>query len=734
MLYLAIIFLSAFLLFQVQPFIAKLILPLFGGGAAVWTACLLFFQAFLLLGYFYAHCLTQLKSIKQQLIIHAFLLLISCLFLPIAVSEMALSTEIVTRGQSPLMEILLLLSISIGLPYFVLSSTGPLIQRWLTFIEVGKLPYQLYSLSNVGSLLALLSFPFIVEPLLTSSSQSFIWSIGYVVFTALIMALMVKMLRLNILLPQATACSSQMDNKVDNGGFGQVDSKVDSKGHEANKSITAPSLGIKSLWLALSAVGVILLVSTTNAMTQNIPPVPFLWILPLCLYLLTFIICFHHVKWYVRTYWFALFALTSILAMLMYFIGSSFDIVSQVVIYGCILFIACMICHGELALLKPKADHLTLFYLLLALGGFLGSAFVAFIAQNIFHQFLEFPLAIISVAALLALSLLFSMKDLNKKPNKELKKEPKQESTKQSKALLWASVSLAIFMSFALWLLNQQYVETNVTSERNFYGILSVKDVDVNGNMERRLIDGTTSHGTQSLVPNKTHIPLSYYRKNTGVALAIKHMQKLRAENKTFIHAGFVGLGAGTLAAYGHSGDTFTFYELNPTVVSAANNYFTYLSDSQAKVNIVVGDGRVSLQGEEAKKSYDLLVIDAFSGDSIPQHLLTKEALDLYWRHIKDDGVLAIHISNTHLDLAPIVMGLAKAVNKRGLFFNTKASQEGEHDALWALITDNQRIINHPLVKAYQSPWPKQLDKDGRVINNAILWTDDHSDLLSILK
>ncbi|MFT5294861.1 MAG: hypothetical protein ACI9YH_000871, partial [Colwellia sp.] len=594
MLYLAIIFLSAFLLFQVQPLIAKLILPYFGGGAAVWTACLLFFQAFLLLGYFYAHCLTQIKSVKKQLGIHLCLLIFSVIFLPIGIQ----TWDPFSETNSPLQNILMLLTVSIGLPYFMLSSTGPLIQRWLTYIEVGKLPYQLYSLSNVGSLLALVSFPFVFEPLLTISQQSLYWTIGYVSYALLIVALLWKMstLTLNI-----------QDNKIKERNIKKTKNKL---------------ILDQFLWIALAMVGVIILVATTNAMTQNIPPVPFLWILPLCLYLLSFIISFHSPKWYVREYWFALFVLTACLALLMYFIGSQLDIVSQIIIYSCILFIACMICHGELARLKPEVEQLTLFYLFMSLGGFLGSAFVAFVAQNIFDQFLEFPLAIISVFILLALST-YAQKDT---------------TIKSQTWFVGSNVTLAISFIVGLIYLNALFVKTNVASDRNFYGILSVKDVEVNNKVQRRLIDGTTSHGTQSLEVGEKRLPLSYYRKTTGVALVLEQLrkQRLKEDISKNLNAGFVGLGAGTLAAYGNKNDDYVFYELNPAVITAAKTYFSYLDDSSANIDLVLGDGRVSLQRQldnAGSKQFDTLVIDAFSGDSIPQHLLTQEALILYFKH-----------------------------------------------------------------------------------------------------
>ena len=691
MLYLAIIFLSAFLLFQVQPLIAKLILPYFGGGAAVWTACLLFFQAFLLLGYFYAHCLTQFQSVKKQLGIHLVLLLCSVIFLPISIQ----TWDDFYQTSYPLQNILMLLTVSIGLPYFILSSTGPLIQRWLTYIEVGKLPYQLYSLSNVGSLLALISFPFLFEPLLTTSQQSLYWTLGYVIYALLMATLLWKMSKLTL----------GSESK-------EVDPLAVEKAHKTQ-------VLDKFLWIALAMVGVILLVATTNAMTQNIPPVPFLWILPLCLYLLTFIISFHSPRWYVREYWFALFVLTACLALLMYFIGTQLDIVSQIIIYSCILFIACMICHGELAGLKPSVEQLTLFYLFMSLGGFLGSAFVAFVAQNIFDQFVEFPLAIISVFVLLALST-YSQKG----------------TTKRTQTWLVASnVILAISFTAGLIYLNALFVKTNVASDRNFYGILSVKDVVVNNKVQRRLIDGTTSHGTQSLDKEEKRLPLSYYRKNTGVALALQQLTKQRQKEGAdkSINAGFVGLGAGTLAAYGNKNDDYVFYELNPAVITAAKTYFSYLTDSAANIELVLGDGRVSLKRQledSGSKQFDTLVIDAFSGDSIPQHLLTQEALSLYFKHLKQDGVLAIHISNSHLDLTHLVRGLAKALDKNIVYVETDADKENEHNVQWVLLTNNQVFLKDVRVKAYRSNWPTESIGE----KSDIVWTDEHSDLLSVLK
>lgn len=708
MLYLFIIFVGAFLLFQVQPLIAKLILPLFGGGAAIWTACLLFFQAFLLLGYLYSHYLTKINSIKKQASIHGLLLLLSLFLLPIGLGAGGsdvldlLGNGSISNGSigngSPMSGILLLLMISVGAPYFMLASTGPLVQRWLTYINVGKLPYKLYSLSNVGSLLALLSYPFIFEPLLTLEHQSDYWSIGYFIFVCAFLCFCLTMLK-----RQRFDSKNSTTNEVDSGEVGSGKFDV-------------------ALWVFLSAVGVILLVSTTNAMTQNIPPVPFLWILPLCIYLLTFIISFHSPRWYVRWYWFVMFAISSFAAIFLFFIGSQFDIITQIVLYSFILLSACMICHGELARLKPSVDKLTLFYLNLSLGGFLGSAFVAFVAQKLFSQFFEFPMAIFCVYLLFSLCVL-----LENKRQVEYKEDKKTTAAESVKLRLLASssfVSLLLLVSFFFYL-NGLFSKNDVVTSRNFYGILSVKDVEINGEIQRRLIDGTTSHGTQSLMQGKEQVARSYYRHNTGVAIALEQLGSAGA-----VKAGFIGLGAGTLAVYGRNNDDYIFYELNPDVERFARSHFSYLAQSKANVDVVLGDARVTLTKElkhQGSRAYQLIVVDAFSGDSIPAHLLTKEAFALYWQHLEEDGVLAIHISNSHLDLTPLVRGLADMFEKQALYFKTLAEQRGGHNAEWVLVTNNKRLLDNAEVKRFASKWSSRSE-------NKIVWTDNYSNLLSVLK
>ncbi|WP_077338775.1 fused MFS/spermidine synthase [Pseudocolwellia agarivorans] len=686
MLYLFIIFLSAFLLFQVQPLIAKLILPLFGGGAAIWTACLLFFQAFLLLGYLYAHILSKCRSLSIQVSIHAVALFTSLFFMPIGLKQLSEFNQL-----APLSDILQLLVLSIGVPYFLLSSTGPLVQKWLSYVYATKAdftPYKLYSLSNIGSLLALLSYPFIFEPLFSLPNQLMYWSAGYILLVVLLIAFCVQLFRL-------VSGVSPLQESSEEADVTHI------------KAFKLDWL----LWLALSAVGVILLVSITNAMTQNIPPVPFLWILPLSLYLLTFIISFHSPKWYVRWYWYILFVLSSFAGLLMFFIGSQFDILSQVLIYSGILLSSCMICHGELVKLKPSTDRLTLFYLNMSLGGFLGSAFVAFVAQRFFTQFLEFPIALVAVFILLGLCTYI------------LKSFSNNKAEKFTTLIASSCGVFAILLVVGFVSLNQQFKENTVELSRNFYGILSVKDVEVNGIVERRLIDGTTSHGTQSQNENLAHIPMSYYRENTGVALALQHLFLTPTMN-----VGLVGLGAGTLATYGRRGDNYTFYELNPNVERMARQYFTYIEQSRANVEVVLGDGRVTLQKELDNgtiNNFDVLVIDAFSGDSVPAHLLTTEAFELYFKHLKADGVLAIHVSNSHLDLTALVKGLAKNSNYSALYFKTKATEKEVTQTEWVVVTNNKSFIRNTKVKRLQSQWPNA---------NELVWTDNYSNLLSVLK
>lgn len=670
MLYFVIIFLSAALLFMVQPLIAKAILPWFGGGASVWTACMLFFQLFLLLGYGYSHLITRYLTHKTQAVCHTVLIISSTLTLPLA-----LNSQNVAIDGVPQIEILYLLLLSIGLPYFVLSSTGPLLQRWFSYHHPEKEPYRLYALSNIGSLLGLIAYPFIIEPLFPQQSQFDYWSLSYLLFSVLMFAAVAYLYRL----------------------------KVDPNKVEFIAKVTLTQVVV---WFGLSMFGVILLLAVTNSMTQNIASVPFLWLLPLTLYLLSYIICFSQDRYYQRKYWRIAFGFALLASFLLYFFASVFDFITQVLLFSCILFIGCMVCHGELSRLRPVHNQLTLYYLCISFGGFFGGVFVSLIAPNLFNHFTEFPLVVFCLALVISLGLW-----------RELEYTC---FTRFKRAGLALSVILLPIMFFGLMHLFTQH---DVAASRNFYGLLSVKDIQVDGLNERRLVDGTTSHGTQALDSNASKLPLSYYRQGTGVALAIESFS-----SKSRLKIGVVGLGAGTLAAYGRETDHFEFYELNPQVERYALQYFSYLADTKASYNVSLGDGRLLLQHLVSQpQEFDVLVIDAFSSDAIPAHLVTVEAVELYQSHLNDNGILAFHISNNHLDLTPLLRGLAEATGLSARLYLKPPDTHGGNLAHWVLLSQTNQTFHVGPLKDEAVSWSKRSDQ-------FVIWRDDYSNLLSVLK
>jgi len=678
------IFLSSFLLFQIQPILAKMALPFFGGGAAIWTACMLFFQLFLLLGYLYSHCLTKISSLNHQVIIHSTLIGISLFFLPISPFVGEPSYE----WGMPQLEIIFSLLIDIGFPYFLLSSTAPLIQKWYSIIPENTNPYRLYSLSNLGSLLALLSYPLLIEPVLNTDSQSDIWSIGYAAFAVFMFLTGYQIYGKKFNNPKTISNNESLEKPLASGNI--------------------------LLWLLFSAASVILMVSTTSAMTQNIPPTPFLWVLPLCIYLLTYIICFNNDKWYIRKYWFIAFAACSFAAILMFYLGTKFTILVQVAVYSLILFFACMLCHGELARLKPHKSKLTLFYLIMALGGVVGSIFTSIVAEHIFTQYYEFPVGIAIVY------LLFSFTLWKENKSRNLVSSMKKQNYYLGVA---SAIALSVFSLYFIKL-NSLYYKDDVFNSRNFYGTLAVKDFNDFEQPIRMLFDGATSHGTQSLSPSQSNLPTSYYRFDTGVSLALQQAS-LNISKKV----GVIGLGTGTLATYGNKGDEYVFYELNPNVELAAKKHFSYLSESKADVSVRLGDARITLQRELEKsgsQQYQVLIVDAFSSDSIPVHLLTLEAFRLYWQHLTEDGLLVLHISNNHLDLLPLIATLSDEIGKKMQHFYS-ASDDNEHTAEWVIVTNNSDFYENEETQA-RATYFKLKDEQK------VLWTDAYSNLLSVIK
>ena len=684
------VFISAFLIFQIQPIISKIILPWFGGGASVWTTCMLFFQFFLLVGYLYAYILTKILRVKYQIVAHLACLLFSLFLLPNNIADIH-NTSI---SGLPTWAVLKVLFFGLGFPYLILSANTPLLQHWFTSETRGTHPYRLYAISNIGSFLALVSYPVLIEPFMPLDWQIKFWSSIYWLFVLLV------------------------------GWIFFIVVKQNNKDRPfIPEQLINPKVGYFRLllWLMLSALGVILLLSTTNALTQNVPPVPFLWLAPLAIYLLTYVLAFSNFAIYVRNFWLPFFMLLSFVALLIYFIGGQFDIITQLLIYLMILLCGCMICHGELNSLKPLQGNTTLFYLVLSVGGVCGSFLVSFVAKSLFDEFLEFPLAIFSVLVLATASLWWNRQHVLVKA-KSSKASFVNNSQLSKLAIGSAVVGLVWLLAFTK--LNSQYQQYDIAKARNFYGILTVKDITEGNVNERRLIDGTTSHGSQSLPLSKSAVPMSYYRPGTGVQLVI---EELSSDRK--LEVGIIGLGVGALAAYGQPGDHYTFYELNPLVSDFANRYFSYLGSAKAEVDVKLGDARVSLQNEldfGQKNAFDLLIIDAFAGDLIPIHLMTHEAFLLYQQHINTQGVMALHISNRHLSLLPVIMHHSKSLNMQVMLFETPGNGN-EHDAQWVVLTNNSQLTQSQ----------KLIDRQTEIANDQyqkVAWTDDYSSLLPILK
>jgi len=704
MLYLLPVVLGAFLLFQVQPLIARQLLPYFGGGAAIWTACMLFFQVLLLAGYAYAHGLSKLR-LRHQLQSHCFVLLLSAVALPIG-----LPAGFTPSASTPLLQLVSALAMSVGIPYLLLATTGPLLQQWFAQQHPRQTPYFLYSWSNAASLLALLSFPFLIEPNLSNSWQNHSWSLLYLLYLLLLCGLMLTLWRQLPTIAMEQSALQQMQIKQQH-----TDANQDG----------AAAVGA-GFWLVYSELGVVFLVAITNAMTQNVAPIPFLWVVPLAIYLLTYIVAFQSTRWYQRGYAVWLLGILALIAVMMHFIGTQFDLLSQLVMYLGLLTVGCFICHAELANAKPGNSQLTRFYLMLALGGCIGSALVVFVASWLFDQFLEFPLAFIALLLTLACQQ-WRLSVVNAASGCYRSLSNWWQSTARRESLL--ALFFALLSSGLLLELNRLFTATDVYRSRNFYGVLSVKDVSINGVTERRLIDGSTSHGTQYLAVagehNKTQ-PLSYYRPGTGVAHALATL----STQKGALKVGFIGLGAGTLSAYGKPGDQYRFYELNPAVLQVAQQYFSFLADSAATISLVEGDARVSLHQElqqGQRQHFDLLVIDAFAGDSIPQHLLTLEAMTLYRQHLASDGIIAVHISNTHLNLLPLMVGTADKMGWQLGYFFSPATKQHPHQTEWVWLTANSLWLQSPATEALLS----RVDLAGR---SPLQWHDHYSDLLSLLK
>jgi hypothetical protein len=682
------IFLSAFLLFQVQPIIGRYILPWFGGGPAVWTACMLFFQAVLLGGYAYAHFLSSSLSSSRaaslQARFHIALLAVSLAFLPLTPRADLWKPA---SGEDPTTRIILLLGATVGVPYLLLSATGPLLQRWFTVAQPGESPWRLYALSNLGSFLALLTYPFLVEPWLRLRTQGLIWSALYALFVALCAWTAWKFSWKSG--PQAASEPAP----------------------EPVKDSRPPAIATILFWLALSACTSALLLGTTNQISQEIAVNPFLWVAPLSLYLLTFILTFESERWYQPTPFALAAGIFAPVACVV--VGASIVVPlwGQLALYLAALFVACMLCHGELARARPAREHITAFYLTVAAGGALGGVFVALFAPRIFIEYSEYSIAL-GLACLLGFL-----------------------GWLRSGALAqWTSRNFAVRVPLMVMLIGgiTSLVATVTNSDqpgvqrwRNFYGILRVAERPDDNGPILQLTHGRIRHGFQYLREPQRHWATSYYGAHSGVGIAINALDRPNRQ------IAVIGLGTGTLAAWGRPGDTFRFYEINPDVEQVARTRFSYLKDSPARTEVIPGDGRLQLERELASghsHDLDLIAVDAFSSDSIPLHLLTAECADVYRKRLAPGGVLLLHISNRALDLEPVVKGLAHYLAwDSAMFIAPKDEKTGESSSTWVLISSDPGFLEKPAVHNEITGWTLHSQKP-------ILWTDDFASLWPILR
>ena len=732
-LYAVTIFLSAFLLFQVQPMIAKLILPWFGGSAAVWVTCMLFFQIALLLGYGYAHLVVRKVPPERQAVVHIALLVISAATLPILPNPRWKPLG----GEDPTFGIMGLLAVTVGLPYILLSATSPLLQSWYSRSREGALPYRFFALSNLGSMLALVSYPIIVEPYLSNRNQVWIWSGAFLAFACSCIVV---------------ALSSRK---------GHIVAAADSE-EEPH-----PAWSLRLLWMLLAAAASAMLLAITNHMTQNVAAIPFLWIVPLSIYLLSFILCFESHRWYSRSVLVPIFAAgmillawfivtqetpdTPLLAILLPKLAKYFKepaILDAIVFLSLALFLVCMVCHGELARLKPHTTHLTGFYLTVSVGGAIGGLFVAFFAPRVFNALYELPILTCFVGWLI-LWVFF-----RERPGTVA--ESPQLAVSQSKwnGNLWwmawggaAALSLVMagyllqgqpelcnsivhgakFIDFGSSFRNRTLATRPICQStsgtrllvRNFYGALKVADTTDEGIPVRQLSHGTIDHGEQILDTLRARWPTTYYGPNSGVGLAIKKLQ-----DSGPIRYGVIGLGTGTLSTYARKGDYCRIYDINPLVMNIARTQFTFVPESPGTVDLVLGDARLSLE-RDAPQNFDVIAVDAFSSDSIPIHLLTREAFEVYWKQLKPDGVLAVHVSNRYLSLEPVVHLAAESMGKKTAYISSEEDTSADvFTSDWVLVTSRPGFLeSDPIKSATTVPQRPKLR----------MWTDDYSNLWQIV-
>ncbi|QSQ22709.1 ferrichrome ABC transporter permease [Pyxidicoccus parkwayensis] len=700
------IFTSAFLLFGVQPLAGRYALPWFGGTPAVWTACMLFFQAALLGGYAYAHGLASRLAPRTQARVHLGLLVVAVAVLG---ARALWEGSPVAPGPGwrpadtdlPVLRLVVMLAATIGLPFFVLSTTGPLLQSWFVLARPGRSPYPLYALSNVGSLLALLGYPFLVEPWVGRGAQAWGWGAGFVVFAVACAVCAVDVLR-RAGTPEAApeAVTSLPDNDEPRPG--------------ARRTLA---------WLGLSACASVLLLATTNQLSQDVAAGPFLWVMPLALYLVTFILAFARESFYSRALCTVLLIGSGAGVAHVQTAGPHASLWVQLVSYATALFAGCMVCHGELYRLRPAPRHLSAFYLWVSAGGVLGGLFVSVLAPALFRAYWEFPLSLVA-CCLLALMGMAS--------------QPEAETRSLRLRRVLRGAMLLIVAGNLVYTMAREYGRASF-SARNFFGVVRVM-AQFQDDSEQRfysLRHGAITHGWQYVAPERRSRPTTYFTRESGLGLAIAEQRRLRAAVglPPGLRVGVLGLGVGTTAALMEAEDSLRFYEINPVVIALAQGeggFFSFLHDSPAKVDVVEGDARISLEREWERgepQGFDVLALDTFSSDAVPVHLLTQEAVALYVKHLAPHGVLALHISNVHLDLVPLTLAHARALGLKASF----VFHETSGDALrsnWMLLSPDREFSWGPTFTKAQA----RVRRLGLRGEPDFTWTDELSSVLRVLR
>jgi SAM-dependent methyltransferase len=701
------LFSGSFLLFLVEPIIAKELLPWFGGAANVWATCLVFFQAGLLAGYAYADALARRLSPRAQLASLLVLLVAAALVLPIVPAPHWAAWG----AGHPALAVLGALATTVGAPYVLMAATGPLVQSWYAQRFPGRSPYPLFALSNLASMLALLAYPTLIEPQLGTRVQSYGWSAAYGVW-----ALLMLLCAASVLGPRPARARSPPP-------------AAPRSGFELEAALEvyvgpAPPRTRQLTWVGLAALGSMLLVTVTNHMTRDVAAIPLLWVVPLGVYLLTFIAAFQGSRWLTRP----LLTGLALAALALYGLDSLYvnwpsgdtdttlPIGWQILVLCVVLGCACLYCHGTLARTRPAPAHLTRFYLTIAFGGALGSILVGLAAPALLE--VDFDLE----AAMLALAVvLLGVTWRRRTENWAASRVSDAASRYAARSFTRLLGLLALVTTVAAVALSaHDFASDTVLARRNFYGSLRVYEWDGgSAGTARSLANGAILHGTQYSSARARRRPTEYYAEPSGVGRAIRALER----SERTLRIGVIGLGVGTLAAYGRPGDVIRFYELNPVVLEIARHQFTYLTESAARIEVALGDARLSLE-REAPQGFDLLVVDAFSSDAIPVHLLTREALDVYLKHLRPGGVVAFHTSNRYVNLPPVIARIAELRGLASRLIETDADDTFNTPSSWVLVSGDLRLLG-------EAPIGPAAVKLAHTAARA--WTDDFSDLMEYL-